>query len=331
MCIYIDLNRQPAGNPQYEVTHLAKYILNRLWQTVIVLIGVTLITFVMINIAPGDPVAVMMAKKADEATITKIREQMGLNEPLPVQYITFLKNAVTGDFGNSYFQKYPVSTLIARGFKVTGTLAVGVLLFSIPFGLILGILAAIFRGRILDRVFMFISTLGMALPSFWFAIILQLIFGLWLKVLPISGVNTLSGYVLPSIALGLIYGASIARLTRTNMLEVLNQDYIRTAHAKGVSEVAVVLRHSLRNAAIPILTYLGTLIKNILGGSVLVETVFSIKGLGSLLVEGIMKRDIPVIQGCTIYIATVFVIANLLIDLLYGLIDPRIRVSKGGA
>jgi len=178
---------------------------------------------------------------------------------------------------------------------------------------------------------MLVSTLGMALPSFWFAIILQLVFGLYFKVLPISGVRTASGYVLPSIALGLIYGASIARLTRTNMLEALNQDYVRTAYAKGVGETAVVLRHSLRNAAIPILTYMGTLIKNILGGSVLVETIFSINGLGSLLVDGIMKRDIPVIQGCTVYIATVFVIANLLIDLTYGFIDPRIRVSKGEA
>jgi len=283
----------------------------------------------MINIAPGDPVAVMMAKKADEATIIKIREQMGLNESLPAQYLNFIKNSITGNFGNSYFQKFPVSTLIARAFKVTGKLAVGVLFFSVPFGLVLGILAAVFRGRLLDRVFMLVSTLGMALPSFWFAIILQLVFGLYFKVLPISGVRTASGYVLPSIALGLIYGASIARLTRTNMLEALNQDYVRTAYAKGVSETAVVLRHSLRNAAIPILTYMGTLIKNILGGSVLVETIFSINGLGSLLVDGIMKRDIPVIQGCTVYIAAVFVIANLLIDLTYGFIDPRIRVSKG--
>ena len=308
---------------------MIKYIVNRIWQTVIVLIGVTLITFVMINIAPGDPVAVMMAKKADEATIIKIREQMGLNESLPAQYLNFIKNSITGNFGNSYFQKFPVSTLIARAFKVTGKLAVGVLFFSVPFGLVLGILAAVFRGRLLDRVFMLVSTLGMALPSFWFAIILQLVFGLYFKVLPISGVRTASGYVLPSIALGLIYGASIARLTRTNMLEALNQDYVRTAYAKGVSETAVVLRHSLRNAAIPILTYMGTLIKNILGGSVLVETIFSINGLGSLLVDGIMKRDIPVIQGCTVYIAAVFVIANLLIDLTYGFIDPRIRVSKG--
>ncbi|WP_205666393.1 ABC transporter permease [Anaerosphaera multitolerans] len=308
---------------------MGRYLTNRILQTVIVLLGVTLLTFIMVNVAPGDPVAVMMEKKADAETIDRIREQMGLNEPLPKQYITFVKNAATGDFGNSYFQKLPISTLLARGFKVTGTLALSVLVFSIVFGLFMGILSAVFRGRALDRIIMFISTLGMAMPSFFLAIILQLIFGLWLRVLPISGLNSINSYVLPTISLGMIYGASIARLTRTNMLDALNQDYIRTARAKGVSERKIVLLHGLKNASIPILTYLGTLIKNILGGSVLVETVFAINGIGTLLVEGIMKRDIPVIQGCTIYIAFVFVIANLIIDLAYGFIDPRIRVTRG--
>lgn len=308
---------------------MSRYLVKRLLQTVVVLIGVTLITFVMVNIAPGDPVAVMMEKKADAETIERIREQMGLNAPYPVQYLRFLKNASIGDFGDSYFQKLPIRTLMARGFRVTGTLAVGVLIFSIVFGLIMGLLAAVFRGRILDRAIMFVSTLGMAMPSFFLAMILQLIFGLHLRLLPISGLKTANSYILPTISLGMIYGASIARLTRTNMLDALNQDYIRTARAKGVRERKIVFLHGFKNAAVPILTYLGTLIKNILGGSVLVETVFAINGIGTLLVEGIMKRDIPVIQGCTIYIAVVFVIANLAIDLVYGLIDPRIRITQG--
>jgi peptide/nickel transport system permease protein len=192
----------------------------------------------------------------------------------------------------------------------------------------MGTVAAAFRGRAVDKLVMFVSTLGMALPSFWLAILLQLVFGLWLKVLPISGLRSLSAYILPSVALGMIYAASLARLTRTNMLDALNQDYVRTARAKGVGEASVVVVHALRNAAIPILTYLGTLMKSILGGSVLVETVFAINGLGRLLVDGIMKRDIPVIQGCTVYIAAVFVLLNLVIDVVYGLIDPRIRVAK---
>jgi peptide/nickel transport system permease protein len=310
---------------------LLKYTIRRLAQTLIVLIGVTLITFIMINVVPGDPVTVMLQKKADDATIARIRDQMGLNRPLPVQYLSFVRNALTGDFGHSYFQKAPVSTLLLKGFKVTGTLALWVLLISVGLGLLMGVIAAVFRGTFLDRAIMFIATLGMAAPSFWLAIILQLVFGLRLKLFPISGLHSASSYVLPSIALGMIYAASIARLTRTNMLDALNQDYIRTARSKGVDEFFVVMKHGLKNAAIPILTYLGTLIKNILGGSVLVETVFSINGLGSLLVDAIMKRDIPVIQGCTIYIAVVFVLANLLIDLLYGLFDPRIRVSGMGA
>ncbi|WP_218975534.1 ABC transporter permease [Peptoniphilus catoniae] len=308
---------------------MSRYAINRLLQTIIVLIGVTLLTFIMVNVAPGDPVAVMMEKKADADTIERIREQMGLNDSYPKQYIRFVKNAVKGDFGQSYFQKLPIKTLMARGFKVTGTLALFVLVFSIIFGLVMGLLAAVFRGKILDRIIMLISTLGMAMPSFFLAMILQLVFGLKLKLLPISGINTPGSYILPTISLGVIYGASIARLTRTNMLDALNQDYIRTARAKGVRERKIVLIHGLKNAAIPILTYMGTLIKSILGGSVLVETVFAINGIGTLLVEGIMKRDIPVIQGCTVYIAVVFVIANLIIDLAYGFIDPRVRVSTG--
>lgn len=306
---------------------MSRYVIKRLLQTIIVLIGVTLLTFIMVNVAPGDPVAVMMEKKADAATIERVREQMGLNDPYSVQYLNFLKNALVGDFGDSYFQKLPISTLLARGFRVTGTLALFVLIFSIIFGLAMGLLAAVFRGRFLDKLIMAISTLGMAMPSFFLAMILQLIFGLRLKVLPISGATSMKAFILPTISLGVIYGASIARLTRTNMLDALNQDYIRTARAKGVKENKIVLIHGLKNAAIPILTYLGTLIKNILGGSVLVETVFAINGIGSLLVEGIMKRDIPVIQGCTIYIAVIFVVVNLIIDIFYGIIDPRIRTS----
>ena len=306
---------------------MLKFTLRRLYQTVIVLLGVTLVTFIMVNVVPGDPVAVMLQKKADDATINRIREQMGLNDPLPAQYFRFLTNAVTGDFGNSYFQKKPVMELILRAFSVTGTLATLVLAFAITLGVLMGTLAAVFRGKWVDRVIMMISTLGMAAPSFWLAIILQLVFGLTLKWLPISGLRQPSAYIMPSVALGMIYAASLARLTRTNILDAMNQDYIRTARSKGVGEFFVVAKHAFKNAGIPILTYLGTLIKSILGGSVLVETIFSINGLGRLLVEAIMKRDIPIIQGCTVYIASVFVIANLLIDLTYGLFDPRIRVA----
>lgn len=309
---------------------MLKYFVHRLWQTMIVLVGVTLITFIMVNIVPGDPAAVMMEKKADQATIDRIRDQLGLNDPLPTQYLRFVKSAATGDFGDSYFHKRPVSEMLKDGFIVTGKIAIGVLAFSIVIGTFSGVMAAVFRGTIIDKVIMFISTLGMAAPSFWLAIVLQLIFGLWLKALPISGLDSAKSYILPSIALGLIYSASLARLARTNMLDALHQDYVRTARSKGVGELAIIFIHSFKNALIPILTYLGTMIKNVLGGSVLVETIFAINGIGTLLIDGIMKRDIPVIQGVTIYLAVIFVVANLVIDLTYGLIDPRVRIIKEG-
>lgn len=307
---------------------MIKYTIKRILQTIIVLFGVSLITFVMLNIAPGDPVGVMLAKRADQETIDRVRHEMGLDKPYTEQYLDFIKGAVVGDFGDSYFQHKPVSEILADAFSITASLGLWVIIFSIILGMLFGIAAAVLRGSWGDKLIIFISTLGMAMPSFWIAIILQIIFGLHLKLLPISGLYTMSSYILPTVALGLIYAASIARLCRTNMLDALNQDYVRTARAKGVSEFKIVMQHGLKNAAIPIITYIGILIKSILGGSVLVETVFAIPGLGKTMVDAITQRDIRLIQGCTIYIAVVFVVANLIIDLVYGLLDPRIRVGQ---
>lgn len=306
---------------------MIKYTIKRLLQTLIVLVGVSLVTFIMLNIAPGDPVGVMLAKRADQETIDRVRHEMGLDKPYTEQFIEFIKGAVVGDFGDSYFQHKPVSEILGGAFRITASLGVWVIIFSVILGLIFGISAAVLRGRIGDKIIIFISTLGMVMPSFWIAIILQIIFGVKLKLLPITGLNSMISYILPTISLGLIYAASIARLCRTNMLDALNQDYVRTARAKGVSEFKIVMQHGLKNAAIPIITYIGILIKSILGGSVLVETVFAIPGLGKTMVDAITQRDIRLIQGCTIYIAVVFVLANLVIDLVYGLLDPRIRVA----
>ncbi len=313
-----------------ESDSLIKYTIKRLLQTLIVLLGVSLITFVMLNIAPGDPVGVMLEKRADQETIDRVRHEMGLDRPYVEQYLSFVKGAVVGDFGDSYFQHKPVSEILGEAFQITASLGVWVIIFSILLGMLFGISAAVLRGGWGDKLIILISTLGMAMPSFWIAIILQIVFGLRLKILPISGLQNMSGYVLPTISLGMIYAASIARLCRTNMLDALNQDYVRTARAKGVSEFKIVMEHGLKNAAIPIITYIGILIKSILGGSVLVETVFSIPGLGKTMVDAITQRDISLIQGCTIYIAVVFVLANLVIDLVYGLLDPRIRVAQEG-
>lgn len=307
---------------------MIKYTLVRLLQTLIVLVGVSLVTFVMVNVVPGDPVALMMEKRADPETMARVRKEMGLDKPLTVQYLNLAKNAIRGDFGTSYFARKPVGEMLVKGFKVTAVIGGMVILFSSFFGILLGVSAAVARGKPADKIIMFFSTLGMAAPSFWIAILLQILFGLKLMWLPISGLRTPDSYILPIMSLALIYTASIARLSRTNMLDALNQDYIRTARAKGVSELKVHLKHGLKNAAVPIITYIGIQIKWALGGSVLIETVFSINGLGKLMIDAIMARDIPVIQGCTIYIAVVFVAANLIIDLLYGWLDPRVRVAK---
>lgn len=306
-----------------------KYFVKRILQTIIVLIGVTLVTFILLNVIPGDPVNIMLEKRADPDMIARVRHEMGLDRPLYVQYFDFLKNAIHGDFGVSYFEKVPVSQMIYKSFKVTVQLGLRALGFAIIFGLSIGILSAVNRGKAIDSILMTIAILGMSAPSFWVGVILQIIFGLKLGLFPISGINLPKALVLPTIALGTRFAASLSRLTRTNMLDVMGQDYIRTARAKGVRESIVVLKHGFKNASIPIVTFLGLTIKSILEGAILTETVFGIPGIGRLMIDSIMARDIPVIQGCTIYIAAVFVIVNLIIDLTYGLLDPRVRVSKG--
>ena len=308
---------------------MKRYILQRFMQTCVVLIGVTLVTFILLNIIPGDPASLMMERKADPDTIARIRHELGLDRAYTVQYVEFLKNAVKGDFGTSFFQREEVVVMIMRAFKVTiklGTYALGFAIFS---GILVGTIAAVFRGTIIDRLMMLISMIGLSAPVFWIAIILQIILGLKFDLLPISGIEANYSYVLPTIALGTRYAASLARLTRTSMLDVLTQDYIRTARSKGLNEFVVIMKHAFKNASVPILTFLGITVKYILGGSMLTETVFSIPGLGKLMIDAIMTRDIPVIQGSVVYIATLFVLINLLIDIIYGIVDPRVRIEKG--
>lgn len=308
---------------------MKRYILKRIAQTLIVLIGVTLVTFILLNVIPGDPVSVMLERKADQETIDRIRHQLGLDRPLPVQYVDFVTNAIKGDFGISYFQKEEVVVMIMRGFNVTVRLGLYSFMFAVIFGISIGTIAAVNRGNAVDRICMLISMIGMSAPAFWVAIILQIIFGLKLDLFPISGIDAPNAFILPTIALGTRYAASIARLTRTSMLDSLTQDYIRTARSKGLHEFIVIMKHVFKNASIPIVTFSGIIIKFILGGSILTETVFSIPGLGKLMIDAIMTRDIPVIQGSVVYIASVFVITNLIIDITYSLLDPRVRVVKG--
>lgn len=306
-----------------------QYILKRLGQTFLVLIGITLITFLLLNVVPGDPVAMMLDKRADEATIEKVRHEMGLDVPLHEQYIDFVKGAVKLDFGTSYFTKEVVTDAIVRCFKVTVKLAAMSFLFAVVLGITCGMIAAVYRGRWIDSTLMTLSVVGVSAPSFWIAIILQIVIGLKLDLLPISGFDGPLNYILPSIALGTRYAGSIARITRTSMLDVIKQDYIRTARSKGVKESVVIMKQALKNAMIPIVTLVGTELGNMLTGSMLIEKVFSIPGIGKLAVDAMSNRDLPLLQGTVVYIALVFVIVNLVVDLSYALIDPRIRYGKG--
>ncbi len=310
---------------------MLSYTGKRLLQTIFVLLGISLITFVLLQVVPGDPVALMLEKRADPETIAKVRKELGLDLPYYVQYLNFIKGAIRLDFGTSYFTKEVVTDALIRCFKVTVKLACMSFIFAAVLGIPCGIFAAVKRGKGIDTVVMVLSIIGVSAPAFWVAIILQILFGLKLNILPISGFDTPASYILPSIALGARYAGNIARITRTSMLEVLGQDYIRTAKAKGAARLAVILKHALKNAMIPIVTLVGTDFGYMLTGSMLIEKVFSIPGIGKLAVDAMSNRDLPLLEGTVMYIAFVFVIVNLIVDVSYAFLDPRIRYGKGAA
>lgn len=273
----------------------------------------------------------MLEKRADPETIAKVRKELGLDLPYYVQYLNFIKGAIHLDFGTSYFTKEVVTDALIRCFKVTVKLACMSFIFASVIGIPCGIFAAVKRGKGIDTVVMVLSIVGVSAPAFWVAIILQILFGLKLNVLPISGFDTPASYILPSLALGARYAGNIARITRTSMLEVLGQDYIRTAKAKGAMRWAVILKHALKNAMIPIVTLVGTDFGYMLTGSMLIEKVFSIPGIGKLAVDAMSNRDLPLLEGTVMYIAFVFVVVNLIVDVSYAFLDPRIRYGKGAA
>ena len=310
---------------------MLSYTGKRLLQTIFVLLGISLITFVLLQVVPGDPVALMLEKRADPETIAKVRKELGLDLPYYVQYLNFIKGAIHLDFGTSYFTKEVVTDALIRCFKVTVKLACMSFIFASVIGIPCGIFAAVKRGKGIDTVVMVLSIVGVSAPAFWVAIILQILFGLKLDVLPISGFDTPASYILPSLALGARYAGNIARITRTSMLEVLGQDYIRTAKAKGAMRWAVILKHALKNAMIPIVTLVGTDFGYMLTGSMLIEKVFSIPGIGKLAVDAMSNRDLPLLEGTVMYIAFVFVVVNLIVDVSYAFLDPRIRYGKGAA
>ena len=303
------------------------YILRRVAQSALTLLGVSVLVFVILRVLPGDPARMLLPDGAPESAVAELNRQLGLREPLIVQYGLFLKSVAHGDFGQSFQYRAPALRVVLERLPATVQLTVAAMLVTIAAGVSLGIGTAVRRGTRYDVAGTILAVLGQSLPNFWLGIMLILLFGVALRWLPTSGFAGWSSLVLPAITLAAFPTALVARLTRSSMLEILNRDYIRTGRAKGLAERSVVLRHALRNAAIPVLTVIGLQIGALLGGAVITESVFAWPGMGKLIVDAIFFRDFPVVQTVLILSATVFVGINLLVDLLYTIIDPRIRYS----
>ncbi len=314
---------------------MIRNLARRLVQALIVLIGVVLLIFVMLRIVPGNPIEAMMGEHANAETVARMTAEMGLDQPLHVQFFRYLSSAVRGDFGTSYSLGKPVSLLIGSAFRNTLILALFAALFSWIVGLGCGILSAVKKNRLPDRLFMGFSLLGISLPVFMAAMFLQYVFAFHLHWLPISGTENWTGFILPGIALGWGSAGQVAQLTRTTLLETLQEDYIDTARAKGRSPFGVLTRHALRNAMLPILTMMAMQFSSLLSGAVITETVFSVNGVGRLMIQAISGRDIPLLQATSLLATGLVILGNLLADSLYAVLDPRIRqenapVSGGG-
>ncbi len=314
---------------------MKRYLARRLLLLVPVLAGVSVIIFMVLHLSPGDPVEIMLGSQATQDDRLRLRADLGLDQPLHVQYVRWLGHVVRGDLGRSLWMKRPVLAEVLLRFQATLILTGTALLLSTTVGIALGVASATRPNSLLDRVSAMASLFGASMPSFWLGIVLMVVFALHLGWLPASGmyapyggggtIDLLAHLLLPAVTLAAASVTIIARLTRATMLETLGQDYIRTARAKGVRERAVVLRHGLGNALIPIVTVIGVQAGYLLGGAVLTETVFAWPGVGTLMVQGILARDFPLVQGCVLVVALSFVLINLAVDLLYAWFDPRIR------
>ena len=314
---------------------MAAFVGRRLIESIPVLILSSLLVFAILHLVPGDPVDAMMGAasfgistpESQAALVAQIRGQLGLNEPLPVQYVTWLWNAMHLDFGQSFIRHQSVATLIGQRIPSTLELAGAALLLSVLVGMAFGTIAALRRHTWVDGAIMIVSLAGVSTPSFAFAMLLILIFSVSLGMLPATGSGSFDRLILPALVLGYEGTALIARLTRASLLEVLGREYITTARAKGLPRRTVVLRHALRNALIPVVTIVGLQVGRLLAGSIIVETVFARQGVGQLAIDAILQKDYPLVQGIILLTASTYVIANLLVDISYGFINPKIRTA----
>lgn len=305
---------------------MTQYILRRLLFAIPVILGVSILVFSMLHLLPGDPAELMLGEMGNTPeNIERMRESLGLNDPLYVQYGRYLWYALQGDLGESIRTRKPVSWYIGRQIMSTVQLTIAGIGTAVIVGMILGILAAVRQNSWLDHLSMFVALFGISVPNFWLGLLLIFVFSIWLGWVPVTGQDGLRGLILPATALALPSMAVVARLTRSSMLEVLRQEYVTVAHAKGLHTRLVILRHVLKNALIPVVTIVGLQFGSLLGGAVTIEIVFGRQGLGRILVDSVLAQDYPMVQGCVLLAAFVYVFVNLMVDITYAWIDPRIR------
>lgn len=319
--------RQASTPPRTGVRHLngfLSYFSRRLFGALLVVWLVATIVFLMLRIT-GDPVASILPQEATSEDVQRVRSQLGLDQPVPVQYVRFLGGLVTGDLGNSYRFREPVIALIAARLPATFTLAGAAMLLAIAVAVPMAIFSARYRNSVADYLLSSISFLGYSVPNFWLGFMLIILFSVQLRLLPTSGSGSLAHLVLPAITLAFWPLAQIARLLRSELIDVLGEDYVRTARAKGLREESVMSKHALRNASLSVVTLIGVITGTLLAGAVVTEIVFAWPGLGQLSVQAIHNRDFPIVQSAVVYMSMIVVLANLAVDLLYGVLDPRIR------
>lgn len=304
---------------------MGKYLIRRLLLLFPVMLGVTLVAFIVLNAAPGDVSVVIGGDEATEEALQDIRRMLGLDKPAWQRYFIFVGNVVQGDLGRSFITRQTVVSEITSRIRLTATLAAASIFVGVSLGLALGIIAAVKQHSIIDNLVMVIATMGITMPAFWVGLLLMLLFGVNLGWLPVAGTEGRWWLVLPVATLMGNNMAVIARMTRATLLEVLRQDYIRTAQAKGLASALVLRRHAMKNALIPVVTLIGLQMGGLLTGAVVVESVFALPGIGRLLVNSILVRDMPVVLGLILIFATAFVAANLIVDILYSFLDPKIR------
>jgi peptide/nickel transport system permease protein len=314
---------------------LLKLVIVRVLALAPMLLALSIASFALVHVIPGDPALVMMGGEGTPQAVAELRHQLGLDRPLHVRYLEWLGKIARGDLGESLYNRTRVSEELLWRMPTTLSLVTLALVFSIVIGVPAGLLSAAFRNSWIDHVARLLTLVSLSLPSFWLGLMLIIFFSLWLDLLPIVGYEPITRsfwkavpfLILPSLSLGTYLAALLTRLTRSSMLEVLNQDYVRTARAKGLGNGVVLMRHALRNALIPIVTVIGINLGILLGGSAVVETVFVLPGVGQLVVRSLYNRDLPVIQGLILYVAVIYVLVNLLVDVIYTYLDPRLRPS----